>query len=103
MTMSRTPDAGQQANSNRFVQSAAAISALGGMLFGYDTGVISGAILFIQQDFALSPTLATSVATVANGGANLLVAPTFRTLARVPGRPSPGRHRSLDSRLYFGA
>jgi len=44
-------------NSPRFVYIAAAISALGGMLFGYDTGVISGAILFIQQDFALSPTL----------------------------------------------
>jgi SP family galactose:H+ symporter-like MFS transporter len=32
----------------------AALSALGGMLFGYDTGVISGAILFIRQDFALT-------------------------------------------------
>jgi SP family galactose:H+ symporter-like MFS transporter len=32
----------------------AALSALGGLLFGYDTGVISGAILFIRQDFALS-------------------------------------------------
>lgn len=33
----------------------AAFSALGGILFGYDTGVISGAILFIRQDFGLSP------------------------------------------------
>jgi SP family galactose:H+ symporter-like MFS transporter len=39
---------------SRFVYLAAAISALGGMLFGYDTGVISGAILFIEQDFQLS-------------------------------------------------
>jgi SP family galactose:H+ symporter-like MFS transporter len=43
-----------QKHSARFVYAAAAISALGGMLFGYDTGVISGAILFIEQDFALS-------------------------------------------------
>jgi SP family galactose:H+ symporter-like MFS transporter len=38
----------------KFVQLAAAISALGGLLFGYDTGVISSAILFIKQDFLLS-------------------------------------------------
>jgi SP family galactose:H+ symporter-like MFS transporter len=38
----------------RIVYVVAILSALGGMLFGYDTGVISGAILFIRQDFALS-------------------------------------------------
>jgi sugar porter (SP) family MFS transporter len=38
-----------------FVYFAAAVSALGGMLFGYDIGVISGAILFITKDFSLSP------------------------------------------------
>ncbi|MDQ3638410.1 MAG: hypothetical protein M3426_10520 [Actinomycetota bacterium] len=42
----------------RFVNTAAAITATGGLLFGYDTGVISGALLFIRQDFApLSPFL----------------------------------------------
>ena len=40
----------------RFVNIAATITATGGLLFGYDTGVISGALLFIRQDFApLSP------------------------------------------------
>jgi sugar porter (SP) family MFS transporter len=42
----------------RFVNTAAAITATGGLLFGYDTGVISGALLFIREDFApLSPFL----------------------------------------------
>ena len=38
----------------RFVYLAAAVSALGGMLFGYDIGVISGAILFVKEEFSLS-------------------------------------------------
>jgi SP family galactose:H+ symporter-like MFS transporter len=46
-----------QEEDNRFLYIAALISALGGMLFGYDTGVISGAILFIKGQFSLSPTV----------------------------------------------
>ncbi|MGB9402048.1 MAG: MFS transporter, partial [Candidatus Acidiferrales bacterium] len=38
----------------RFVTIVSWISALAGLLFGYDTGVISGAILFVQKDFALT-------------------------------------------------
>ena len=37
-----------------FVYISAAIAALGGLLFGYDTGVISGAELFLKNDFTLS-------------------------------------------------
>src|ERR671917_1737307 len=40
------------AGRRKFVNMAAAITATGGLLFGYDTGVISGALLFIREDFA---------------------------------------------------
>jgi SP family galactose:H+ symporter-like MFS transporter len=38
----------------RFVYLAAAFAGLGGLLFGYDTGVISGAELFFKNDFSLT-------------------------------------------------
>jgi MFS transporter, SP family, galactose:H+ symporter len=46
-----------------------AIAALGGLLFGYDTGVISGALLFIRTEFDLSPTMQGVVAGIALIGA----------------------------------
>jgi sugar porter (SP) family MFS transporter len=42
---------------NGFVYFAVGVAALGGLLFGYDTGVISGAILFITKQFSLSATM----------------------------------------------
>jgi sugar porter (SP) family MFS transporter len=37
-----------------FVYVAVGVAAIGGLLFGYDTGVISGAILFVKNQFSLS-------------------------------------------------
>ena len=42
-------------HSRFFVQIIAGTAALAGLLFGFDTGVISGAILFIKGAFGLSP------------------------------------------------
>jgi MFS family permease len=46
---------------NRFVYISAAVAALGGLLFGFDTGIISGALLFIREDLTLSPFLQSAV------------------------------------------
>jgi SP family galactose:H+ symporter-like MFS transporter len=46
-----------KANGKRFVYIAVGVAALGGLLFGFDTGVISGAILFIKEQFSLSTTM----------------------------------------------
>lgn len=45
--------AGERA-SGRHIMLTAAIAAMGGLLFGYDTGVIGSAMLFIKTEFALS-------------------------------------------------
>lgn len=43
----------QTRSNSRFVYVMAVIAATGGLLFGFDTGVISGAIPFLQQDFGI--------------------------------------------------
>jgi MFS transporter, SP family, galactose:H+ symporter len=52
--MTSSTPVGAEHRSGSFVIVISAVSALAGLLFGYDTGVISGAILFVQEDFHLS-------------------------------------------------
>lgn len=47
----------------------AAVAATGGLLFGFDTGVISGAIPFFQQDFQLSNSMVENITTAGLAGA----------------------------------
>jgi sugar porter (SP) family MFS transporter len=48
------PSTKAPAASQRYVYIAAVFAAIGGLLFGYDTGVISGALIFIKRTFGLS-------------------------------------------------
>jgi SP family galactose:H+ symporter-like MFS transporter len=52
-----------------FVYVVALVGALGGMLFGYDTGAISGAILYLKREFSLSSGLQEVVTSIALAGA----------------------------------
>jgi len=47
----------------------AGVAAVGGLLFGYDTGVISGAILYLRGDFGSSPAAEGLVVGVVTPGA----------------------------------
>jgi len=52
--MAQAASPSRSGGSRRFVYVVASVAALGGLLFGYDTGIISGALLFIQKDFQLN-------------------------------------------------
>ncbi|KIZ18849.1 sugar porter family MFS transporter [Streptomyces natalensis] len=78
----------------RFLVGIAAIAALGGALFGYDTGVVSGALPFMERHFGLG-SLGEGVITSA-----LLIGAAFGSLAGGRMSDALGRRTSL---LWAGA
>lgn len=50
------PPARQTGNITAYIYFVAFVAALGGLLFGYDTGVVSGAQFYFVREFHLSPT-----------------------------------------------
>src|SRR3954470_11918162 len=46
---------GIRASGNGMLVRIAAIAAIGGLLFGFDTGVISGALLYLKKDLHADP------------------------------------------------
>ena len=76
---------------NRFLIKLTVISTLGGLLFGYDTGVISGALLYMKTDLDLTPfTEALVVSSLLFPGRR-----ARRAAGRQAGRHASGRKGSL--------
>lgn len=53
-TGARDTSRAETAETRRYVKMVAAFAAIGGLLFGYDTGVMSGALLYISPEFGMS-------------------------------------------------
>ncbi|QFU82077.1 sugar porter family MFS transporter [Natronorubrum aibiense] len=59
--MTATPTGETADERNSFVYVVAALAALNGLLFGFDTGVISGAMLYVRETFELATVLGYSL------------------------------------------
>src|SRR4051812_49996654 len=78
---------GIRASGNGMLVRIAAIAAIGGLLFGFDTGVLSGALLYLKKDLHPDP--------VAQEGILSVLLPRARGGAL--GSDSPAHQISLDA------
>lgn len=62
---------GKKGNNSMLVYVMAVIAATGGLLFGFDTGVVSGAIPFLQKDFGITDSSVEAITTAGLIGAIL--------------------------------
>ncbi|MDK8552669.1 sugar porter family MFS transporter [Corynebacterium pseudodiphtheriticum] len=53
-TGARDTSRAETTETRRYVKMVAAFAAIGGLLFGYDTGVMSGALLYISPEFGMN-------------------------------------------------
>lgn len=61
----------KQQQTTAYVWLLSFFAAIGGFLFGYDTGVVSGAMLLLREEFSLSPVLQEVIVSVTIGAAFL--------------------------------
>jgi len=87
--MSQAEPMKPRSNGNTLTNVIAAVSATGGLLFGYDTGIISSALLQLTHDFHLS-TMSTQIVTAA-----IIFGAFFGCLGAAPLSDRAGRRRTV--------